>query len=90
MLTLESQRQYAALGVNTMCGGIEVARTDARMEELLRRMTSALCWGIEAELLNPAEVVAKVPFVNGDVILGGLLHAERVGGRLGPGGHHHA
>jgi glycine cleavage system aminomethyltransferase T/glycine/D-amino acid oxidase-like deaminating enzyme len=72
MLTLESQRQYAALGVNTTCGGIEVARTEARMEELRRRMTSALCWGIEAELLKPAEVVAKVPFVNGDVILGGF------------------
>ncbi len=72
MLTLESQRQYAALGVNTTCGGIEVARTDARMEELRRRMTSALCWGIVAELLNPAEVVARVPFVNGDVILGGF------------------
>ena len=72
MLTLESQRQYAALGVNTTCGGIEVARTEARMEELRRRMTSARCWGIEAELLDPAEVVAKVPFVNRDVILGGF------------------
>ncbi|MYA94790.1 MAG: FAD-binding oxidoreductase, partial [Nitrospinae bacterium] len=72
MLTLESQRQYAALGVNTTCGGVEVARTDARMEELRRRMTSALCWGIEAELLDPAGVVAKAPFVNGDVILGGF------------------
>ena len=28
LLTLESQRQYAALGVNTTCGGIEVARTE--------------------------------------------------------------
>ena len=72
MLTLESQRQYAALGVNTTCGGIEVARTAARMEELRRRMTSARCWGIEAELLDPAEVVDKVPFVNRDVILGGF------------------
>ena len=72
MLTLESQRQYAALGVNTTCGGVEVARTESRMEELRRRMTSALCWGIEAELLDPAGVVAKVPFVNGDVILGGF------------------
>ena len=72
MLTLESQRQYAALGVNTICGGIEVARTEARMEELRRRMTSALCWGIEADLLDPDEVVAKVPFVNGEVILGGF------------------
>ncbi len=72
MLTLESQRQYAALGVNIRCGGIEVARTEARMEELLRRMTSARAWGIETELLTPAEVVAKVPFVNGEVILGGF------------------
>ena len=72
MLTLDSQRQYEALGVNTTCGGIEVARTEARMEELRRRMTSARAWGIEAELLSSAEVVAKVPFVNGDVIRGGF------------------
>ncbi len=72
MLTLESQRQYAALGVNTTCGGIEVARAEARMEELRRRMTSARVWGIEAELLSPAEVVEKAPFVNGDVIRGGF------------------
>ena len=72
MLTLESQRQYAALGVNTTCGGIEVARTEARMEELRRRMTSARSWGIETELLTPAEVAAKVPFVNKDVLLGGF------------------
>jgi glycine cleavage system aminomethyltransferase T/glycine/D-amino acid oxidase-like deaminating enzyme len=72
MLTLESQRQYAALGVNTTCGGIEVARTAARLEELRRRKTSARAWGIEAELLTPAEVVAKAPFVNGDAILGGF------------------
>ncbi|MXZ36557.1 MAG: FAD-dependent oxidoreductase [Acidobacteria bacterium] len=72
MLTLDSQRQYEALGVNTTCGGIEVARTEARMEELRRRMTSARAWGIEAELLSPAEVVAKAPFVNGEVIRGGF------------------
>ena len=72
MLTLESQRQYEALGVNTTCGGVEVARTEERMEELLRRMTSARSWGIETELLTPDEVVARVPFVNGDVIKGGF------------------
>ena len=72
MLTLESQRQYEALGVNTTCGGVEVARTEERMEELRRRMTSARSWGIETELLTPKEVVAKVPFVNGDVIKGGF------------------
>ncbi len=72
LITLESQRQYEALGVNTTCGGIEVARTGERMEELRRRMTSARVWGIESELLTPAEVVKKVPFVSPDVILGGF------------------
>ena len=72
LITLESQRQYEALGMNTTCGGVEVARTEERMEELRRRMTSARVWGIESELLTPAEVVAKVPFVNPEVILGGF------------------
>ena len=47
MLTVESQRQYIDLGVNNECGGIEVARTEERMEELNRRMTSATAYGIE-------------------------------------------
>jgi glycine cleavage system aminomethyltransferase T/glycine/D-amino acid oxidase-like deaminating enzyme len=72
LITLESQRQYEALGANTTCGGIEIARTGERMEELRRRMTSARVWGIESYLLTPAEVVARVPFVNPDVILGGF------------------
>ena len=40
-LTLDSIRQYKELGVFTECGGIEVARTEERMEELRRRMASA-------------------------------------------------
>ncbi len=72
LITLESQRQYEALGANTTCGGIEVARTEERMEELRRRMTSARVWGIESALLTPSEVVARVPFVNPDLILGGF------------------
>ena len=35
-------------------------------------MTSARVWGIESELLTPGQVVARVPFVNPDVILGGF------------------
>lgn len=72
LLTLESQRQYVELGVNTFCGGIEVARTPERMEELNRRMSSAKSWGIEAELLTPEEVGKLVPFINQDIILGGF------------------
>lgn len=72
VLTLESQRQYEKMGVNTACGGIEVARTEERMEELRRRMTSAKAWGIDAELLTPKQVKEKVPFLDESVILGGF------------------
>ena len=57
-LTLDSVRQYKELGVFTQSGGIEVARTPERMEELKRRTTSATSWGIETELLTPAEIAA--------------------------------
>ena len=40
-LTLDSMAQYEELGVRTECGGIEVARTEERMQELERRMVSA-------------------------------------------------
>ena len=70
-LTRDSQQQYEAMGVSNASGGIEVARNEGRMEELLRRMTSAKTWGIESYLLSPAEVREKVPFINEDVIVGG-------------------
>jgi glycine cleavage system aminomethyltransferase T/glycine/D-amino acid oxidase-like deaminating enzyme len=72
-LTLESVRQYEELGVFTESGGIEVARTDERMEELRRRMTSAKAWGIEpVSLVTPAEVKELVPFIDETVVLGGF------------------
>jgi glycine cleavage system aminomethyltransferase T/glycine/D-amino acid oxidase-like deaminating enzyme len=71
-LTLDSQAQYEKMGVNTISGGIEVARTEARMEELRRRMTSAKTWGIESYLLSPAEVKEQVPFIDEEIILGGF------------------
>ena len=51
-ITLDSMRQYKELGVFTESGGFEVARTEERMEELRRRMSSAKAWGIEAELVS--------------------------------------
>ena len=71
-LTLESQRQYEEMGLQTTCGGIEVARSPERMEEITRRMTSAKCWGIPSTLLTPGEVKELVPFISEDVILGGF------------------
>src|SRR6201991_4853726 len=69
-LTLDSVAQYQEMGVFTESGGFEVARTEARMEELRRRMSSAKAWGIEAELVDPAFVVEKVPFLDPDQIVG--------------------
>src|SRR3990170_4988112 len=69
-LTLDSVVQYKEMGVFTQSGGFEVARTQERMEELRRRMSSAKVWGIEAELVSPEFVVEKVPFLDPDQIIG--------------------
>ncbi len=72
-LTLESMRQYKEMDVFTESGGIEVARTEERMQELARRMSSATAWGIEpVSLITPDEVEELVPFIDKSVILGGF------------------
>ena len=43
--TIESARQYRELGVYNETGGIEVARTPERMEELKRRIASSTLVG---------------------------------------------
>ncbi|MDT7581296.1 MAG: hypothetical protein QOK35_2560, partial [Pseudonocardiales bacterium] len=69
-LTLDSMRQYKELGVFTESGGYEVARSEERMEELRRRMSSAKAWGIPAELVSTDHVVEHVPFLDKDKIIG--------------------
>jgi glycine cleavage system aminomethyltransferase T/glycine/D-amino acid oxidase-like deaminating enzyme len=72
-LTLESMRQYRETGTLHECGGVEVARTEERLEELRRRMASAKSWGVEGcRLVTPPEVKELVPFVDESVILGGF------------------
>jgi len=70
-LTRDSTEQYKELGVFTESGGIEVARTQARMQELRRRCSQAKSWGIPAELLTPEGVRKLVPYLDESVILGG-------------------
>lgn len=77
-LTLDSVRQYKEMGVFTESGGYEVARTEERMEELRRRMSSAKAWGIPSELVTPAQVVEQVPFLDPSVIVG-AFHTPSVG-----------
>jgi glycine cleavage system aminomethyltransferase T/glycine/D-amino acid oxidase-like deaminating enzyme len=72
-LTHESMRQYKEMGVFTECGGIEVARTPERMQELQRRMSSAKSFGIDdTEIITPERVKELVPFIDESVILGGF------------------
>ena len=73
-LTLESMRQYKDLDVFIESGGIEIARTEERMQELTRRVASAKSWGIEpVELLTPEQVKELVPYINEQLILGGFF-----------------
>src|SRR5699024_8020676 len=71
-ITLDSVRQYQDMGVFTQSGGIEVARTEERMEELRRRMSSSRARGIESRMVTPREVADMVPFLDPSVILGGF------------------
>ena len=72
LLGVQSANQYRDMNLSVDSGGIEVARTQERMDELQRRMTSAKAWGVEAQLLTPTEVKELVPFINEEVILGGF------------------
>jgi glycine cleavage system aminomethyltransferase T/glycine/D-amino acid oxidase-like deaminating enzyme len=78
-LTADSVRQYRELGVFTQSGGIEVARTEERMQELRRRMSSALSWGVDGvSLVTPAQIKEMVPFVDESILVGGFF-TEGVG-----------
>jgi len=70
--TLDSVAQYKELGTFIQSGGIEVARTTERAEELKRRLASSKSWGIDSALISPAEVKRLVPFINDEIILGGF------------------
>jgi glycine/D-amino acid oxidase-like deaminating enzyme len=72
-LTLDSVRQYQELGAFVESGGIEIARTEERMQELWRRVSSAKSWGVDpVSMITPAEIEALVPYVEGGVLLGGF------------------
>ena len=72
-LTVDSVRQYKELGVFIQSGGIEVARTKERMQELTRRIASAEAWGIDpVSLVDPVEIKALVPYIDEKIVLGGF------------------
>jgi glycine cleavage system aminomethyltransferase T/glycine/D-amino acid oxidase-like deaminating enzyme len=78
-LTLDSMRQYRELDVFTESGGIEVARTEERMQELHRRMSSARAWGIDdVAMITPDQIKQLVPFIDESILVGGF-HSPGVG-----------
>ena len=88
-LTADSSRQYEELGVRIECGGIEVARTEERMQEIDRRMVSAAAWGVEpVSIVTPAEIKELVPYIDETRRDRRLLHA--VGERGGLAARRHA
>ncbi|CAM1506045.1 Fc.00g056860.m01.CDS01 [Cosmosporella sp. VM-42] len=53
-------------------GGLEVATTPARLEELKRKQGYASSWGIETNLVSADKCVEIYPLLNKDSVLGGL------------------
>src|SRR5512132_2257193 len=63
-LTQDSIATYKKLGVFTQSGGIELARTPQRLQEITRRITSAKAWGEPGEIITAGEIKEKAPYVN--------------------------
>ncbi|KAF2012420.1 glycine cleavage T protein-like protein [Aaosphaeria arxii CBS 175.79] len=53
-------------------GGLEVATTPERLQELRRKHGYAQSWGIEAHIISADECINKYPSLNPQLILGGL------------------
>jgi dimethylglycine oxidase len=65
--SLDHEREPCWYGV----GGIEVATTPARMDELRRRVGFARSYGIQdAHLLDPGETAERIPLLDANAILG--------------------
>jgi len=67
-----TSRLLSDAGVYDEVGGIEVARSEERMDFLRRRVEWATSYGLpEPQLLSPEEVTEHLPMVDEDEILGG-------------------
>ena len=73
-------------------GGLEVASTSERWEELKRKQGHALSWGLEAHLIGRDEIKRHVPMISADRLHGaifvpsdGVASATRVAAALAEG-----
>jgi dimethylglycine oxidase len=68
--------KLTALGAFHPVGSIEVATTDERWTELDRRWARARGYGLDARLLDPAQVAELIPLLDPATILGGFHVAD--------------
>jgi glycine cleavage system T protein len=64
------------LGAFHPVGSVEVATTDERSAELDRRWARARGYGLDARLLDPAQVAELIPLIDTGAITGGLHVAD--------------
>jgi glycine cleavage system T protein len=63
---------FGSLGAFHPVGGVEVAATQARWEELHRRHGRAQSFGLPSSLISPEQVRALIPLIDPERILGGF------------------
>ncbi|HEY5822290.1 MAG TPA: FAD-dependent oxidoreductase [Propionibacteriaceae bacterium] len=54
-------------------GGLEIATTDARLQDLHRRHGWATSWGIDGQILDAAECARRHPLLDPDQVVGGFF-----------------
>lgn len=72
--TVEKLKSLVEDGQNcfNQVGGLEVATTPERLEELKRKRGWATSWGIDTHLISPEECKKLYPLLSQDLVLGGL------------------
>ena len=65
-------------------GGLTIARTQNRMDELARIRGIGQRIGVDYQMLSPDELKATLPFLNTDTVLGGMY--DPMGGHVDPYG----
>jgi glycine cleavage system T protein len=72
LLARETVALFTALESFAAVGGLEVATTGERLDELLRRHGRAMAFGLPSALLDPQEAAALVPLLDPATIAGAL------------------
>jgi 4-methylaminobutanoate oxidase (formaldehyde-forming) len=69
------RRLEAEVGLSTgykQCGGVTVARTEARMTQLRRTAATAEAYGLECEIITAAQAAQRYPLLRTEDLLGAI------------------